>query len=429
MIWLLPRMYVALYLLIFKPDRFEQVIHATPSLNRSLSNIKSLLAPGGRLFLQELAEGKFPRSAGVYYRNILTVSAECRGAEYIFVRSPLTIGLNTGANYKQGLLSGWWVGENDQRIDRPYVSVDRWRQELKAAGFNGIDFAIHEQTSLLVNLVSRCPVPAAAPQTLNLLVPSKQSLWIQDVIQQFTKQGYQTNICTLDQTPPSEGDTISLLDAEGPFLFDVSEESFQQLKSFLLSPSIKRVLWVTRISQITSADPRYGLIHGFLRALHGEAHTDGTSLSVLDVDEFDQGTISHLVRVYDHLHRVQLTDDSRREEYALRNGLIHVGRFETVDMGKEMESPVRGSTSRRLGIETTGLLDSMFWREDALSNPKAGEVLIKVAYIGLNFKVIRHALSKRNVNIIPGHHHRSWAYCNTRPTGLRREWVGPGSRP
>lgn len=137
------------------------------------------------------------------------------------------------------------------------------------------------------------------------------------------------------------------------------------------------------------ADPRYGLIHGFLRALHGEAHTDGTSLSVLDVEEFDQNTISHLVRVYDHLRRIQVSDESRREEYVLRNGVVHVGRFEVADMGKELESPVRGSTPRRLGIESTGLLDSMFWREDVLSNPKAGEVLIRVAYIGLNFKVNR----------------------------------------
>lgn len=41
---------------------------------------------------------------------------------------------------------------------------------MKAAGFNGIDFAIHEQTSLLVNLVSSCPVPPIESQIVNLLV-------------------------------------------------------------------------------------------------------------------------------------------------------------------------------------------------------------------------------------------------------------------
>ncbi len=63
-------------------------------------------------------------------------------------------------------------------------------------------------------------------------------------------------------------------------------------------------------------------------------------------------------------------------------------------MGIELDSPVRGCTPRRLGIESTGLLDTMFWREDALSNPTEGEVLIRVAYIGLNLKVIHAACGK-----------------------------------
>ena len=63
-------------------------------------------------------------------------------------------------------------------------------------------------------------------------------------------------------------------------------------------------------------------------------------------------------------------------------------------MGIDLDSRVRRCTPRRLGIESTGLLDTMFWREDALSDPMEGEVLIRVAYIGLNFKVIHAACGK-----------------------------------
>ena len=42
----------------------------------------------------------------------------------------------------------------------------------------------------------------------------------------------------------------------------------------------------------------------------------------------------------------------------------------------------------RSGIESTGLLDSMFWGEDNIAAPGEGEVMIKVAYIGINFKVL-----------------------------------------
>ena len=85
---------------------------------------------------------------------------------------------------------------------------------MKTAGFNGIDFAIHEQTNLLVNLVSRCPVPPVGPEIVNILVPDKHSKWAMDVVKQFTLEGHQVTICTLDQqAPPNGGDTIALLDA------------------------------------------------------------------------------------------------------------------------------------------------------------------------------------------------------------------------
>lgn len=35
-----------------------QVLHATPSIKETLSNVRKLLKPGGRLFLQELSPGK-----------------------------------------------------------------------------------------------------------------------------------------------------------------------------------------------------------------------------------------------------------------------------------------------------------------------------------------------------------------------------------
>ncbi|KAL4963693.1 type I polyketide synthase [Aspergillus stella-maris] len=318
----------------------SNVIHATPSLHRSLSNIKSLLAPGGRLFLQELAE-------------------ECRAAEYIF-----------------GLLPGWWVGENDQRIDKPYVSVDRWRQEMKSAGLDGIDFAIHEESSLVVNLISTSPVPPLELRAINLLVPAEKPQWALDVIKGFQKAGYQVNTCTLDQPPTVEADIISLLDATGPFLFDITQAKFQQFKDFVLSPIVKRVLWVTKMSQITSGDPRYGLIHGFLRALHGESNADGKDFSIFDLEDFDYSSVSQLLRIHEHMCQVQPSKESRREEYAVCDGVVHVARFGAATPEKELQSPPKDVTPRRLGIESTGLLDSMFWGEDDIAAPGEGEDII-----------------------------------------------------
>ncbi|KAL4994909.1 hypothetical protein BDV10DRAFT_203445 [Aspergillus recurvatus] len=316
----------------------SNVIHATPSLNRSLANLKSLLAPGGRLFLQELAEGT----------SLLSIYT--------------------------GLLPGWWVGENDQRTERPYVPLDRWRQELTAVGFDGIDFAIHEQANPVVNLVSTRHMLPLEASTVNLLVQEPHCQWVLDVEKHFWKQGYQVRMCSLSQPPPTDGEVVSLLDATGPFLFNMTKETFQQLKDFILSPSVKQVLWVTRMSQITSVDPAYGLIHGFLRGLHVECHSEGRSFSTFDIEEFDERSIRTLLKVYDRWRREAPSEESRRDEYALVDGVIQVSRFETTDIDKELRIPARDTVPRRLCIESTGLIDSMFWREDNPPMPGKGDL-------------------------------------------------------
>jgi SAM-dependent methyltransferase len=68
----------------------RNVIHATPSLNTTLKNVRKLLHPRGRFFLQEL------------------------------VPSPAKM-----INLIMGPLSGWWLGEPDARPWEPIVSSDR----------------------------------------------------------------------------------------------------------------------------------------------------------------------------------------------------------------------------------------------------------------------------------------------------------------
>ncbi|KAL3431718.1 hypothetical protein BDV09DRAFT_206448 [Aspergillus tetrazonus] len=298
----------------------SNVVHATPSLSCSLANLKSLLAPGGRLLLQEITEG-----------------------------------------------------EHDQRIERPYVLVDRWREELTGVGFNGIDFAIHEQNSPVVNLVATYPMTPLEANAVNLLVQEPRCQWVLDVEKIFHNQGYQVEIYSLDQPPPAEGEVVSLLDASGPFLFNMTEENFQQLKNSILSASVKHILWVSKMSQFTSSDPRYGLIHGFLRALHFECHSEGKSFSTFDIEEFDERSIHSLLKVHDHWRRAVPSEESRRDEYALVDGIVQVSRFEATDIEKELQIPAEDTAPRRLCIETTGLIDSMFWKEDQHSMPAKGK--------------------------------------------------------
>ena len=79
------------------------VLHATKCLRETLSHIRRLLKPGGYLLLIE--------GTG----NLLTHGFAMCG------------------------LAGWWLGAEDDRKWSPMVGTDRWRAELKACGFSGID--------------------------------------------------------------------------------------------------------------------------------------------------------------------------------------------------------------------------------------------------------------------------------------------------
>jgi hypothetical protein len=232
---------------------------------------------------------------------------------------------------------------------------------------------------------------------VNLLVQEPRCEWVLDVEKIFQKQGYQVKIYSLDQ-PPAEGDVVSLLDTSGPFLFNMTEEDFRQLKNFILSASVKHILWVSKMSQFTSSDPRYGLIHGFLRALHVECHSEGRSFSTFDIEEFDERSIRSLLKVHDHWRRAASSEESRRDEYALVDGIVQVSRFEATDIERELQIPAEDTAPRRLCIETTGLIDSMFWKEDKHSMPGKDEVRIRVAYVGLNFKASPQTSKSMNYN-------------------------------
>ncbi|KAG9495698.1 hypothetical protein J7337_012254 [Fusarium musae] len=84
------------------------VLHATPWLHETLRNIRVLLKPNGILVMTEVCS------------------------------------LSRLTNFVFGNFSGWWLGEQDDRPDQPYVPVSRWEQELKRSGYSGVDVAVYD---------------------------------------------------------------------------------------------------------------------------------------------------------------------------------------------------------------------------------------------------------------------------------------------
>ncbi|KAE8354983.1 putative polyketide synthase [Aspergillus coremiiformis] len=110
----------------------SNVLHATPFLHDTLTNVRTLLKSRGQLFLQELCPGK--------------------------------------ANFFD-----WWLGEDDGRVGSPLINPEEWDRRLRAAGFEGChSVALNKDQPYTynANIIARPAVTPTPPSRL----PADQDL-------------------------------------------------------------------------------------------------------------------------------------------------------------------------------------------------------------------------------------------------------------
>ncbi|KAK2877027.1 Type I Iterative PKS [Arthroderma sp. PD_2] len=331
----------------------SNVLHATPALSATLRNVRALLAPGGRLLLEELCPVTLP-----FFDLVM------------------------------GILPGWWLGEDDGRRDRPYVTPERWDQELLKTGFKGVEamrLDSEEPYQLNATMISRYADEGSVKGQVYLLHRAEVHTWARILEAELIHKGYTVNWCTLQQVPANQV-IISLLDLEGPFFDNISEEDFCEFQCCMLAAGSSRILWVTKETQIKCADPRYGLVLGLARTVRSELNTD---FSTFEVDQFDTIAANSLCGVLEKIHTLRKKNLADPEyEFALQNGTVQVGRFYWTPLGEEAISKHTPTTSRTLDIGTYGLLDSICWVEEEEPILAEDEIGVDMKYIGLNFKDI-----------------------------------------
>lgn len=325
------------------------VIHATPVIAESLCHVQSLLAPGGRLLLQEIC-----------------------------IEFPIT-------ECFMGILPSWWQGQADGR-EKPYISPDRWHTELINAGFTGLDVVAYDNKAPYqynATMLTQSQPRRLAVEKVTFLYLTRICDWARLLEQVFLERGWEVEWCSLGQSP-STANVISLIDLEGPFFSQMSDERFYAFQKYITSIPKSQILWITRSIQMSCDDPEYSLALGMLRTIRHETnHIIGT----LEVDKFD--TIYGEI-VYKVFHKFSTQDDtfpiSSECEYCLVDGAVNVGRFQwafdehLLDSGDERYA-------RAVTVKSHGVLDSITWAYKPLPLIGEEDVELKMKYTGLNFKV------------------------------------------
>ncbi|KAJ0422729.1 hypothetical protein BJY00DRAFT_322312 [Aspergillus carlsbadensis] len=334
----------------------SNVIHATETLARTLSHVRKLLHPKGRFFLQEL-----------------TPSA------------------TKMINLIMGPLPGWWLGEADGRASEPLVSPERWDLELKAAGFEGVECVVYDDTNrrdhLGVNIISKprgMEQPLGVPR-VTLLVNTSQardeSESIKLVKGTLVTRGYHIDICPLGTQLPVYQDVVSLLEIDTPFLRDISPDALDALQQVIGGLGSSKLLWLMGSAQLEPIqDPLYGLTLGFTRSIRAEL---SPSLATLEVDRVDSNSVEMISEVLEHFQD-RAASVNPDYEYVLRDGVVHVGRYHWTKVSGELAEVNMTSTyPLQLEERRNGGTKVMNWVPIPSKPLGPGDVSIAPAYAGI----------------------------------------------
>ncbi|KAH6689849.1 KR domain-containing protein [Plectosphaerella plurivora] len=326
------------------------VVHATPSLKESLSNLSVLLKPDGMLILTEL-------------------SGDLRASNYIF-----------------GNLSGWWLGEGDGRPWEPYISVERWDEELRGAGFAGVDsfrydraYPFQASADIIAKPAGHGVIcPSLRKSSIGLLCESDQDNTAAAGIKaDLEASGWDVTTFRLGDDLPEDQPVISCLDVDMSFFENITQHTFAQFQAFLRALTSKtKVLWLTRPTQLRCRDPRWAPAIGAIRTIRSELAVPFHTLEI-EPDEPEYGALVQkvLVKVLSQEDTDTLASD---KEFAVDGGIVYLPRCHPISLGGELRTVQAGKP---------GFLETLGWREEfRASSVGDGQVEIEARAVGLNFR-------------------------------------------
>ena len=298
-----------------------------------------------------------------------------------------------------GTLSGWWLGEKEGRVDEPYLSPEKWEHYLNAAGFDGLHAVYHDQ-QFNANMIAIPKQPQLRPRKVTLLYNELSVQTLDDIQAALRNKNYFVELCRLGETPPDCQDVVAVLDVERPFFYDIDEENFSHFKSLISGLVDSGILWVTGAAQINCKDPHYGLSLGMARTIRTEMELD---FATLELECFNDVGWNAMVDVLSEFQLRSDDDDfTPTLEFALADGMVHIGRFHWTSVNKELSTLNLVEPARKLDIGKRGFLSSLYWKQYSPAEPGKGFVQVKNYAVGLNFKDVLISMGIVEGQVIEG---------------------------
>jgi SAM-dependent methyltransferase len=352
----------------FKEHSYDMVVaanvlHATPILADTLTNVRSLLKPGGHLLLLELTNLKSNR------------------AGFIF-----------------GLFADWWAGQHEGRELAPFVPVERWDSLMSDNGFSSIDTRTadldHDVFALSVfsaRAVDSRTARLDAPLLTSATDSAPQIVVIggkQDVLgglvsslrrtlsdRSFRIFGDLQDI--LDQSLKPNSTFLVLSELENELFAHLNEDKFESVKSVLFYA--RNVIWVTE--NAWTEHPHQAMLLGLLRTLRLEnSDINFQSLDVDNIDALDASMLAtQVVRLEaERGYRPEGILWTMEPELRLENGRLYAPRLTPDKVRNDRYNAARRSISTS-------------------ANPSQATVAFRGNQTGGYFHAVKHSLLDKRV--------------------------------
>lgn len=394
------------------------VLHATTDLNKTMSNLRALLKPGGRLIMLEVTAPE-----------------------------------NVTTNFAFGVLPGWWSSYGDHRRHYPTMEEQQWDQLLRQEKFSGNDLVLRDYKddschsfSLIVSTLCgqlKTNGVSKSPSRVAFIIRSPSDECAMEFCEMLRERGPEGEarvICLDDEPEPEIGEDdmlISLLEVSAPYLSTVSESEYQTVQKLILRA--RKLLWVTSTCLDDVKYHQYAVAQGFLRSIRSENPDKHiVSISSESASQLDRSATYTLAQQVIKVWKAAFESGSDELEYCVRDGRLLTARLaEDAAENKKLHALVAPSLREeaweagppvKLTVGSIGFLDTLEFIDDKAAYEDLGpfEIEIETRAWGLNFRDIFVALGR-----LPGEDPGADCAGTVRRIGSRCEEITelrPGAR-
>lgn len=355
-----------------------QVLHATSRMDETIANCRKLLRPGGYLVATELTS-KVARRSAVF-----------------------------------GILPGWWLGEEDGRLNGPEMFEGEWDLRLRRNGFDGIEWSFRDRedegwSSSVMVAQATVPVQqetSASADKVILVTSYTVGPFVQELSKKLARSTSAVQQVSLHGVPQFASEDLATaqcivaVELDQPLFSHVDHKVFEAIKNIILKAN--STLWLTLGgAPLECSIPESSMFTGLARSIRGEE--PGINLGTLDLDPASPGSVwlDSILRVM----KLQGREHNDEHEFVERGGALHVSRVvpderlskllssaaqdgkATVDEGAPTPQALRqDGRPLKMELAKTGDLDSFVFRDDdAVSAPlDSDQVEIEVKAVGLD---------------------------------------------